>query len=196
MGSLPPFLSGRGRLQVRSYNCSPSEGSEVDEQGEMHCFQRAGNGSGEPLGPPMSVFVPVHALLCLGLAAQSEPPPTHHQLSPMQISSSVSASPMQRNLNSLRESANLRLADDRSVRGEMQTSAWELAQGPTGPPGRVTPKGPPSRAGTRSEALHCPKERALPQHGCLQALMQRMTALQVTDSLQELNPIKLLLETT
>lgn len=39
-----------------------------------------------------------------------------HQDSPMQISSSVSASPMQRNLNSLRESANLRLAADRSVR--------------------------------------------------------------------------------
>lgn len=36
--------------------------------------------------------------------------------SPMQISSSVSASPMQRNLNSLRESANLRLAADRSAR--------------------------------------------------------------------------------
>lgn len=34
----------------------------------------------------------------------------------MQISSSVSASPMQRNLNSLRESANLRLAADRPVR--------------------------------------------------------------------------------
>ena len=33
----------------------------------------------------------------------------------MQISSSVSASPMQRNLNSLRESANLRLAADRSA---------------------------------------------------------------------------------
>lgn len=58
MGSFPPSLSGRGRLQESSYNCSPTRGSEVDEQGEMHCFQRAGNSPGEPLGPSVSVFVP------------------------------------------------------------------------------------------------------------------------------------------
>lgn len=129
----------------------------------MHCFQRAGNG--EPLGPPMSVLVPMHALLCLGLAAPSEPPPTHRQLSPMQISSSVSASPMQRNLNSLRESANLRLADDRSVRGEMQTSAWERAAAQPGtgshqPPWEGYTKGPPCRAGTRGEG---PRLRTAPE---------------------------------
>lgn len=187
---------------MRSYSFSPSKGSEVDEQGEMHCFQRAENG--EPLGPPMSVLVPMRALLCLGLAAPSEPPPTHRQLSPMQISSSVSASPMQRNLNSLRESANLRLADDRSVRGEMQTSAWERAAAQPGtgshqPPWKVTPR-----------ALHAgqaPEVRAhgsaLPQRASpaaaqlwLQALLQRTSALQVIDSLQEPNPIKLLLEMT
>lgn len=88
-------------------------------------FQRAPRHIPGPLGVPVGVSLPCPAQGS-GLWLQE------HRDSPMQISSSVSASPMQRNLNSLRESANLRLAADRSGRaGAGKTGMLSMGNTPT-----------------------------------------------------------------
>lgn len=65
--------------------------------------------------PVCPAVFPPPALPGPGVCSGPRIPTQRRPPSPMQISSSVSASPMQRNLNSLRESANLRLADERSA---------------------------------------------------------------------------------
>jgi len=93
-------------------------------------------------GPPcLCLSLACTALLRVGSTVR--PPPAHRQLSPMQISSSVSASPMQRNLNSLRESANLRLADDRSVRGNADVSTGTARHSVPPAPQEGYTQGPP-----------------------------------------------------
>lgn len=70
-------------------------------------------------------------LLSTSLACPAQGLPQEQQDSPMQISSSVSASPMQRNLNSLRESANLRLAAERSAGEEQNRGMSQVGTSPS-----------------------------------------------------------------
>lgn len=85
----------------------------------------------------------------------------------MQISSSVSASPMQRNLNSLRESANLRLAADRSAEragdGKTQMLEKEKAHQEHDAGGRVTPA---SKSPWRDPSNTPPPAPGQPQEPC------------------------------
>lgn len=117
--------------------------------------------------------------------------PPGAQDSPMQISSSVSASPMQRNLNSLRESANLRLAAERSAREERSAGMSQMGTSPaagcrhTHDPRQEIPTG--KYPGTRESPLHPPQDRALwGQHP--QNTLQEMKPQNTKGATPELGP--------
>lgn len=130
-----------------------------------------------------------------------------HQDSPMQISSSVSASPMQRNLNSLRESANLRLAADRSAEtageGKTQRLEKEKAHQQHDAGRRVIPaskspwRDPPDRVplGPGKPREHCPSPAPTPRTGLCrvpastcQKTLQEMKPQNTMRAMQELKP--------